>query len=59
LRIAQELPPFNPITFTLETREEADAFWGIVCAVEKECEDRAARDLCIKISDWFSNTAKL
>lgn len=42
---------FKPVVITLTTREEADAFWGIVC---DQTETERVRNLKIKISDWFT-----
>ena len=50
MRIQQE-ESFKPVVITLTTREEADAFWGIVCD-QGEAED--ARTLTIKLSNWFT-----
>lgn len=51
MKITQE-ESFKPVVITLTTREEADAFWGIVCDQE-ESED--VRKLKTRISDWFTN----
>jgi hypothetical protein len=58
MQIKQEVPAFKPITIQLNTREEADAFWGILCAVEKIVEPESQK-MAIKLSNWFTNTAKL
>lgn len=50
MRVNQE-ESFKPITITLDTREEADAFFGIVAGQS----DDAAKRLAIKLSDWFTN----
>ena len=52
MRITQE-PSFKPIVFTLDTREEAEAFWGIVLDMEKNLAG-AEKALAIKISNWFT-----
>jgi hypothetical protein len=57
MKILQE-KSFKPITLTLETAEEANAFWGIleVGAKELRGEDK---ELALKLSNWFSNNAEL
>lgn len=53
----QQNTEFQPITITLETRDEADLLWYMVSeyvpatSVQKEFKNR--------ISDWFSNQAQL
>lgn len=51
---------FSPITITFETREEAEHFWSLMLSANV-CNDipRDVRDMCKKISDWISNTARL
>ena len=53
MKIAQT-PSFQPITITLETRDEADAFFAMLTQRHGEIHDPADR-LRIKLSDWFSN----
>lgn len=53
VKIAQT-PSFQPITITLETRDEADAFFAMLTQQHGEVHDPADR-LRIKLSDWFSN----
>ena len=50
MRVNQE-ESFKPVTITLDTREEADAFFGIVAGQS----DDASEKLATKLSDWFSN----
>ena len=58
MRLAQDTPPFKPVTLTLDTREEADALWDVVNAIETTTAEEPVRDLCIKISNWFSHNYK-
>ena len=55
--ITQQDVKFAPITITLETRQEADALWGIINYQKQETnqqlKDRVA--LLNKLSNWFSN----
>ena len=60
MQIKQEIPAFKPITIQLNTREEADAMWGIVETVHTTFDkDSPERDLAIRLSNWFGKTAKL
>lgn len=52
MRVNQE-PSFKPIVITLDTREEAEAFWGIVLDREKSLAG-PEKALAIKISNWFT-----
>jgi hypothetical protein len=53
MRIDQK-PTFEPITITLESRKEAETFWGIMCD-HKEPEIQKLKN---KLSDWFTNNYK-
>ena len=50
---------FKPITITLETETDAQAFWEIVQQFPNDNENKDARNLATRISNWFSNEAKL
>ncbi len=50
-----QTPAFQPITITLETEDEAQAFFGIVSG---ESDDRS-ENLARKLSDWFTESAHL
>jgi len=49
---------FQPITITLETEEDATAFWDLIrfCNSKRPAK---LKELATKISDWFSNSAQL
>ena len=53
----QQHPVFQPITITLETSEEAVAFWGILESVKSG--HGAADALACRISNWLSEHAQL
>ena len=53
MKIEQEQPKFKPITITLETREEAQAFFGLIDDIE--FPDGIEKEIIIKISDAFTN----
>lgn len=57
MRIEQQ-PEFQPITITLETREEAKQFWDLLlhCSTKRQGPLKA---LATRLSDWFSNEAHL
>ena len=48
--IIQTESEFKPITITLETREEANIFWGIM---EGRFEEKKVKRMATKLSDWF------
>ena len=56
MKINQE-KTFKPVVITLETRAEAEAFWDIVLHYGNSPDKakKAAKDLAMTISDWFSN----
>ena len=58
MKISQPTPPFAPISLVIQTREEADAFWGILCDADAHAEPHV-RKLANELSDWFSDNAKL
>ena len=47
----QQKKSFEPVTIVLETREEADAFFGIVAGTKDTTSEKLSNELC----DWFSN----
>jgi hypothetical protein len=49
VKILQE-PSYQPITFILETRQEAETFWAMV----RDESDPRSIALRVKFSDWFS-----
>ena len=55
--IKQDETEFRPITITLDTREEAEAFWMIIRRSPVDSDEEAG--IAFKISNWFSNHAKL
>ncbi len=57
--IKQTKPKFSPITLTLETEQDAQAFWEIVQQFPNDNANKHAGDLTTRISNWFSNKAKL
>lgn len=57
MRIEQK-PEFQPITITLETKEDADLFWGLITYGSAKRQG-AIKEFGDKISDWFSNEAHL
>lgn len=57
MKLTQQKPEFKPITITLETVEEANAFWDVILAAK--CKSKEAYKLASEISNWFSNKAKL
>ena len=52
----EQKPKFQPITITLETADEAEAFWAIMSC---EFKTKAARDLSIEIFNWITDQAQL
>jgi len=51
---------FEPITITLETKQEAVALWDIVnTIVPGSCENKDAVSLSIEISNYFSNKSQM
>ena len=57
MKIKQD-PHFEPITIRLETRDEAETFWGMVLAGEKGAQQESSsrvRKMSIELSDWFTN----
>ena len=59
MEIQQQKPKFSPITITLESETDAQAFWEIVQQFPNDNENKHARNLATRISNWFSNEAKL
>lgn len=61
MKMMQQETTFSPIAIVCETLEEAEALWDLArftdCTGEPLSDD--ARRMAIKISDWFSNDAKL
>lgn len=58
MKISQELPAFKPITIQLNTREEADAMFGLVEAAALSATGES-KELAITLSNWFGSKAKL
>lgn len=58
MKIAQK-EDFQPITFTLETREEAMALWDIVNNYSSIKAHMHGSELARIISNWFSSEAHL
>lgn len=58
MKITQK-PKFQPITITLETADEAEAFWNALRSVETVVIDEAAHRIVIDLSNWFSNISQL
>lgn len=56
MRLAQE-KVFAPIAIILETPAEAEMFWKIMREVD--CPDRDEQKMAQRISNLFSNEAKL
>ena len=54
MKIAQT-SQFQPITITIETYDEAQAFFGIVSG---QSDDRSER-MATVLSDWFTESAHL
>jgi hypothetical protein len=55
MKIEQTTPVFNPVTITLETRDEADMFWGILNEVYNQYPiDSPERVMLISMSNAFS-----
>ena len=50
---------FQPITFTIETHDEAISFWDIINAYASTKANLVGSDLARTISNWFSNEAHL
>jgi hypothetical protein len=48
---------FQPITITLETEEDAIAFWDLIRWGGSKRPTKL-KELATKISDWFSNSAQ-
>ena len=54
MQIKQE-QSFKPVVITLNTREEAEDFWGILLAKEPELA-KGPKALAIKLSNWFTES---
>lgn len=57
MKICQDSAPFRPIRITLDTREEADAFWGLIEG--QKDEDGTIKKLSVRLSNWFTINYKL
>lgn len=59
MKITQE-PKFQPITLTLETKEEAEALYQVVRRDGIKCPiSQAQGEFLRRLSDWFSERAQL
>ena len=52
-------PKFQPITITLETAREAEAFWELLDNVYVYLPIGDARNIAVMISNWFTCDAQL
>jgi len=59
MKLMQHEGNFRPIAIVLETEEDAATFWDMVLRIEKCTDVEAEHDMAVKISNWFSNQAKL
>jgi len=59
MKITQDTTTFQPVTFTVESREEAMIFWGMAEAAARHSSEMDVRTLSIMISNWFSDTAQV
>lgn len=55
----EQTPEFQPITITLETAKDVEAFWSLVRVGGTTTSGKRAKELSTEISDWFSNHAQL
>ena len=60
MKIEQE-PKFQPITITLETREEAEIFWDYALLYEAKPTERCdeVEEMAKKFSNWFINNGQI
>lgn len=58
VKIKQQ-PKFQPITITLETTEEAEAFWNALRSAETVVVDDSARRIVLDLQNWFSSVSQL
>ncbi len=56
MRIDQGMPEFNPITITLETREDAETFRSLLDTIGSDNSGRV-RAMSVVLSDWFTQVA--
>ena len=54
----EQKPKFQPITITLETRDEALLFWDFTNLSENKPTKRLEK-LARQLSNWFSNNADI
>ena len=56
--LIEQQPEFQPITITLETKEEAERFWELLryCHTKRQ---GPLKEMANKLSDWFSTEAHL
>ena len=54
----EQKPKFQPITITLETREEAEIFWDLI-SMERVIKSGEILSMGIELSNWFSNNAQI
>ena len=53
----EQNPKFQPITITIESKEEAEAIWQAIRNMSSGDSDRDA--ILRKVSDWFINMSQL
>jgi hypothetical protein len=58
MKITQE-PKFQPITITLETKEEAESFCDMVTSVVPVTRTQATENMVGDISRWFGVFAEM
>lgn len=61
MKMKQQSSAFSAIALIVETADEAEALWELARFTDAtgEALSNRARKLAVKISDWFSNEAKL
>ena len=61
MKMMQQDITFSPMALIVETAEEAEALWELARFTDCTGEPLSgeARAMAVKISNWFSNEAKL